>query len=272
LQNSDFSSRINARIEILSSIERDKDGNFFIDHSFPVFELMVNNLRAKAWQPPHAPPVPPPAFTDLSTVTKLDFHRMLEYYGMVLAIYPVMMCVLCTHGRSTSNVEFGYDLGVKTNDWATFGIITKDHKLTIRLFEVTILKVERVQIGRRDPSSAFSIHSQDQKSGVGDMVGTVALDCCRSVILVNGPLHPFDGTCKEGSTIRCEDNGERCFIDGLLVASIDQSDRDVLGFKEIPFVRNTIGHTQRQLVPAISAEGSFYVSNVVYAYYEAARY
>jgi hypothetical protein len=44
------------------SMERDREGNFFIDQPFPVFELMVNYLRAKACQTPNAPPLTSPDF------------------------------------------------------------------------------------------------------------------------------------------------------------------------------------------------------------------
>jgi hypothetical protein len=273
------------------SIERDRDGNFFIDEHFPVFEVMVNHLRAKASQPPNAPPLAPPDFTKLSpmevadpsTVTELDFRRMLEYYGMVLGIYPAKIALF---PQIPNKVEFGDDLSVNTSDWKTFGILPQGHKLTITSFEVTILKVERAQIGWREPavcSNNFLSSNnflRNEIRGVGDIDGTVALDCCRSVMVVNGALLPFDGTCKEGSTIRCEDKGNKWYIDGRLVASTDQSDEDVLVFQDklkrtegkiVPAHYGGSYHNKLKegpIVPTISAKGSFYVSNVEYCLYD----
>jgi hypothetical protein len=226
------------------SMERDKEGNFFIDQEFPIFEVMVNYLRAKACQTPNAPPLTSPGVSS-------NFLRMVEYYGMTLGIHPAKI-ELCT--ANPSKVEFGDDLSVNASEWATFAIATLGHKLIIKSFEVIINQVERAQIGWRHKSIAIGdICGTD---GVGEVQDTVALDCCRSVMLVNGVLLPIDGTCKEGSTIRCEEGGKNWYIDGRLVASTDQSDQDVA-------LINT-NATGLYAIPAISAKGSFTVSDVEY--------
>jgi hypothetical protein len=91
--------------------------------------------------------------------------------------------------------------------------------------------------------------------GVGEILGSVALDCCRSVMLVDGALVPIDGTCEEGSTIRCEENGKRWYIDGRLVASADKSDNVTL--LPLPTPKNSA-------YLAISIKGSFTISDVEY--------
>jgi hypothetical protein len=234
------------------SMERDRDGNIFIDQPFPVFELMVNYLRAKACQTPNAPPLTSPNFDDIKSVTKEDFLRMVEYYAMVVGIHPVRIELYFASTNAAKGLD---DLrSVDVSDWSTFGIAAQGHQLVIKSFEVIIHQVERAQIGLRAGSVATS--SMSGTIGVGDINGTVALDCCRSVILVNGALVPIVGTCKEGSTIRCEDRGKKWYIDGRLVASTDQSDN--VTFIDVPNM------TDWNALPAISAKGSFTVSDVEY--------
>jgi hypothetical protein len=232
------------------SMERDREGDIFIDQPFPVFELMVNYLRAKACQTPNAPPLTSPNFNKITSVTKVDFHRMVEYYGMTLGIHPVK---IVPYSENPSRVDYGDKLCVNTDEWATFGIVAQGHELAIKSFEVIIHKFERAQIGLMN--TALSISDFEGTVGVGETQGTMALDCCRSVMLVNGALVPLDGTCKEGSTIRCEEKGKRWYIDGRLVASADQSDN-------VTFIEAILASCNA--VPAISTKGSFTVSDVEY--------
>jgi hypothetical protein len=238
------------------SMERDRDGNFFIDQSFAAFELMINYLRAKACQTPNAPPLESPTFyRDDATVSKVDFLRMLEYYGMVLGLHPIKIGL---YSSIPSEVEYKGDLGItNSSDWATFGIEAQGHQLTIKSFEVTIREVERAQIGWRSSGKVGTSEIAGVK-GIGEMPSTVALDCCRSVMLVNGALIPIDGRCKDGSTIRCEDGGNKWYVDGRLVASTNQADNVTL------IEWNVTGMVES---PAISVKGSFCVSDVEYRLY-----
>jgi hypothetical protein len=230
------------------SMERDREGNFFVDQPFPVFELMVNYLRAKACQTPDAPPLKSPHLTTATSVTKADFLRMVEYYGMTLGIHPAKIEL---YSKTPNKVEYSDELSVNASEWATFGIVPQGHVLKIKSFEVIIHQVERAQIGWWAPS----IGCIDGINGVGEIAGTVALDCCRSVMLVNGAVLPINGTCKDGSTIRCEERGKRWYIDGRLVASTDQLDNVALLDEDV---------TNWAAVPALSTKGSFTVSDVVY--------
>ena len=232
------------------SMECDREGNIFIDQPFPLFELMVNYLRAKACQTPNAPPLTSPNFEAITSVTKADFLRMVEYYGMMLGIHPVRIELYL---ENTTNVEYRDGLSVNATDWSTFGIVAQGHELDIKSFEVIIHQVERAQVGWR--SNLVATNRIGGTIGVGEIEGTMALDCCRSVLLVNGALVPIDGTCKEGSTIRCEDSGKKWYIDGRLVASTDQSDNVTL--LDAPM-------TNWNALPAISTKGSFTVSEVEY--------
>jgi hypothetical protein len=246
---SEFSGRLD------DSIARDRDGDFFIDQPFPLFELMANYLRDRAClTSPNAPPLTSPDFKEMSTVTKAGFLRMLDHYGMILGIYPVEIQP-CS---GTIEVEYRDALHVNASDWATFQIVAKGHELTIKSFEVTIHKVEKARVGivrsRIDVARKCARSIEDfHAKGVGEMENTVALDCCRSVMLLNGTIIPIDGTCKEGSTIRCEDHGQKWYIDGELVASANPFDK--VAVVKLTFLSG---------FPAISAKGSFCVSKVEY--------
>jgi hypothetical protein len=230
-------------------MERDKEGNFFIDQPFAVFELMVNYLRAKACQTPNAPPLRSPDFEIITSVAKEDFLRMVEYYGMMLGLHPIKLV-----SGIPGKVEYRDDLSIDATEWATFAIEGQGHDLIIKSFDVTMHQVERAQIGWRH--NHFSTEEFQGTIGVGEIANTVALDCCRSVMLVEGVLLPIDRRCKEGSTIRCEEGGKRWYIDGRLIASMYQSDKDV---------PHLFAHTTGQYaLPTISAKGSFTVSNVEY--------
>jgi hypothetical protein len=117
------------------SMECDRDGNFVIDQPFPVFEVMVNYLRAKACQTPNAPPLTSPNFITIKSVTKADFLRMVEYYGMVLGLYPVRIEL---YFESTINVEYKDGLSVNASDCSSFGIVAQGHQLAIKSFEVIV--------------------------------------------------------------------------------------------------------------------------------------
>jgi hypothetical protein len=75
-----LASRFSGRWD--DSIEKDRDGNFFIDQPFRLFEPMVDYLRARACETPRSVDTQCPTFEDVKTTH--DFCRMVEYYGMTL--------------------------------------------------------------------------------------------------------------------------------------------------------------------------------------------
>ena len=70
------------------SLEKDRDGNFFIDQPIELFLPMVNYLRAKNSETEMGPPVKSPAFGSCEQTH--NFYRMVEYFGMTLGY--VLMC------------------------------------------------------------------------------------------------------------------------------------------------------------------------------------
>lgn len=78
VEGSMLASRFSGRWD--DSIEKDRDGNFFIDQPYELFEPMINYLRAKACETALAPPVTSPEFH--SEEKRRDFVRMVEYFGI----------------------------------------------------------------------------------------------------------------------------------------------------------------------------------------------
>jgi hypothetical protein len=95
-------------------------------------------------------------------VTKADFLRMLEYYGMTLGIHPAKIEL---NSKKPSKLEYRDDLSVNASERATFGIVPQGHVLKIKSFEVIIHQVERAQIGWR--ATSIPSISMSGTKGVG---------------------------------------------------------------------------------------------------------
>jgi hypothetical protein len=186
---------------------------------------------------------------NLSSVFNFCFSLGSDRISLLLT-YPAKGRLV---SRIPSKVEYGCDLGVSNvSDLANFGIVARGPTLVIKSFEVvTIHTVERAQIGWLDRNSYWMLDQEEFKTkGVGEIERSVAFDCCRSVMLVSGTLIPINGTCKDGSTIRCEERGTKWYIDGRLVTSANPSDEVAV----VPMIAHGC--------PVISAKGSFCVSDV----------
>ena len=72
------------------SLEKDRDGNFFIDQPIELFRPMINYLRHCECETPRSLSVKSPdaSFFEKRDATYTDFLRMVEYYGMTPGIYP----------------------------------------------------------------------------------------------------------------------------------------------------------------------------------------
>ena len=78
VEGSMLASRFSGRWD--ESLEKDRDGNFFIDQPIELFKPMIDFLRAKACETPLGPPVKSPHLKDYDL--RQDFYRMVEYFGM----------------------------------------------------------------------------------------------------------------------------------------------------------------------------------------------
>lgn len=142
VEGSMLASRFSGRWD--ESIEKDGEGNFFIDQPIELFRPMVNYLRAKALQNPMSPPVRSPHLKDFEM--RQDFYRLVEYFGMTNGIYPTFIDL---HRGETGSVEIGDfpDCSVRSREWNTFTVQTQGHEREIISFEIVLGNVERMQIG-----------------------------------------------------------------------------------------------------------------------------
>ena len=72
VEGSMLASRFSGRWD--ESLEKDSDGNFFLDLDLELFKPMINYLRAKTCETPLAPPVKSPHLKDYDT--RQDFYRL----------------------------------------------------------------------------------------------------------------------------------------------------------------------------------------------------
>jgi hypothetical protein len=229
VEGSMLASRFSGRWD--DSIEKDRDGNFFIDQPFELFLPMIDHLRGKACETPLASPVSSPELPFFVNSAKKynDFKRMVEYYGMTPGIYPTPIDLHCGMPGNSTISQYP-EAGVTANDWSVFKIVTEGHKRSIVSFEVTIGRVESMHIGWLIPGIwQANLTSSAPISGVGECIASVGLDCARCGLVVNGQFTKVqDLSIDEGSVIRCENRGKRWFVNGNEIASsflpaIDQS-------------------------------------------------
>jgi len=246
-----LASRFSGRWD--NSIEKDKDGNFFIDQNYHLFNRMLDYLRDKANGDDKYPLISPDEYkypVDDGVLKELRlqslrFYRMVEFYGMTNGIYPTKLTVRV---GSTDSVEF---LGSKTaiaKDWTTFGLALDGHTRRVKSFEVTLGTVQRIQIGWNILSSAR--FERETTLGVGDMDGTFALDLTRSSILYAGASTPTDGLeHPKGTVVRSEDYGNAWYINGVHVPIGDSIFHNLVCPQNTPLVsvKGEIGITYIEL-------------------------
>ena len=232
------------------SLEKDREGNIFIDQDFCVFNIMLTYLRYKANGDDKYPLQSPDTFE--SKQARIEFYRMIEYYGMTNGIYPTKLKAL----RSTDSLEMvGPQKGV-AKKWTTLELTRDGHSRMIKTYEVTLGEVQRFQMGW-GKSSNFPSDGEDL--GVGGYIDSFALDLSRSVFLkksqksfspnnrdytvehttVEGLEHPA------GTVVLSKDYGRLWFINGQLVFDAEKKMID-----------------SHQLMPLISIKGEFEITSI----------
>ena len=249
IEGSMLASRFSGRWD--DSLEKDRDGNFFIDQPIELFQPMIDYLRAKACETALAPPVTSPEFDDVRKLK--DFVRMVEYFGMTAGIYPTEL-ELCRGEIYAAKISGHPNLGVISSEYATFTLETRGHKRPIRSFSVILGDVEKIEIGLvRTNHFVKKLRKGDHK-GVGTERYSFCLDLQRGGLLYEGSFTKLDGLSTEkGTLVRCENKGEKWLVNGLVVASsIALED----SFHLPPDLQ------QYSLVPAFSGKGSWQVCEV----------
>jgi hypothetical protein len=256
-----------------AGIAKDKNGNFFIDQPFDLFEAMINFLRATFLEMPGSKSTLSPDFKE-HHAKQQHFRRIVEYYGMTSTIFPTKLTV---YRGQEKDVDMLDDLKVEsTSKLTTFNVQTKGHQREICTFEITFEKVEStsIRVGWMRNNEWFPRNTLENTKGVGSTEGTIALSysfpstfdvALYGAYIAKIPHDPPDGTVL---VVRCEAFGKRWYVDGELVLSIDPNDGLI--------TLNTTKNPRRmsypfdlvpglEMVPAISANGPFHVSDVVYS-------
>ena len=211
------------------SIEKDKDGDFFIERDYELFRHVLTFLRNKANGEEKYPVRSPDLGYATSRYGYTDLVRMLDYYELTDEIFPVTL--------KTGSALYTWDdqnsKKVNATKWASFLVATKGHDLRIKTFEVTLGTVERVQIGWNFYGSSFStpVRRTDNRPystyGIGEFEMTFALDLTRSSYLSEGKATPIDhlGLNQiEGSVVRSEDFGRKWYVNGELIVAPPRQD------------------------------------------------
>lgn len=261
VEGSMLASRFSGRWD--ESIEKDRDGNFFVDQPIEVFLPMVNYLRAKACETPAGPPVKSPYLKDYEM--RQDFYRMVEYFGMTAGIYPttIELHPMETETRTAEISDF-QDLTVTAKEWSTFTVQTQGHDRDIVSFEVVLGNVERAQIGWINEAKYVENLSNDHSNGVGEEANSVALDCCRGGLLNQGEFTKLEGlSIRPGSVIRCEQKGHRWLVDGRLVVSSIASDFETIHFENHFLPPGHISQKADKIIPSFSGKGNWQLSEIV---------
>lgn len=146
LEGSMLASRFSGRWD--DSLEKDREGNFFVDQPFELFGPLLDHLRAKQSFTPSSHKVASPTREEFKSQKMFnDFKRMVEYYGMTPAVFPTV--VLAHSGTDSVAIVSDFPPVVKINakESGMFELKTDGHGRAIKSFEVTIGQVELFQIG-----------------------------------------------------------------------------------------------------------------------------
>jgi len=245
IEGSMLASRFSGRWD--ETIERDRDGNFFIDQPYELFGPFLDFLRAGQNSTPGAPPVRAPPFDDEHALA--DFYRMVEYYGCTPGVYPTSIAL---HRGVPGGARFSPhpNLAVETDEWSTFALRTEGHSRDVVAYEIELGRVERALVGWIRPNQFGTMIGEGDWRGVGEEGYSVALDCCRSFLLSDGNAHPIKslGACG-GAVIRCERESKRWIVNDKVVVSPDtHATANCNALRGMP---------DKTFIPAFSGKGEF---------------
>jgi len=199
------------------SLEKDQNGNLFIDQNFELFELIIDHLRAMHNETALGPPLVPP-LEDLDQENKKyrDFLRMVEYYGLTRALYPLEFSLVQGDSKNVDMIcqPDNYSIDARECVEVSFSS-TSTHSRHISAFELTLGSFSIAKVGWKNKQNA----------------STVFFDCSNCTI--NCATRGFTGTVheveiQEGTVLRFEVDGNKWLVDGKLVAFCDTNVSNVL--------------------------------------------
>ena len=259
IEDSMLESRFSGRWD--DSLEKDADGNFFIDQPPELFIPLINYLRAKAIETPLTRKAELPVVRNSKEVN--DFRRMVDYYGLTLGLYPVGLYRVqsATKESFIGRIVPGYK--IESEEWATYYIAPLNNGTRyVHSYEVTLLgQSSTVQIGwiSKTETGFIDYFASESGRGVGYGTASHSLDCVKNAIITNGAssdlLGGELGAIKEGSVIRSENKGNHWYINRHLVASATEKCDNILEIK-------IVAKNEASFVPCISIKGSCAISAI----------
>jgi hypothetical protein len=185
VEGSMLSSRFSGRWD--ESLEKDKDGNFFIDQPIEIFKPMVDYLRARQCETPLSPPVTSPDVNcdfDGQEKKYRDFLRMVEYYGMTPGIYPTKVCLYS--GREADSTINHHK--VVATEYSAFTLELHGHSRQVVAFEVKLDNTDAFQIGWTSKANWPPSSSAPNQVGLAENTGSLGLDMARQNVRLNGSV------------------------------------------------------------------------------------
>mmetsp|Transcript_28757 Transcript_28757/g.77868 ORF Transcript_28757/g.77868 Transcript_28757/m.77868 type:complete len:325 (+) Transcript_28757:679-1653(+) len=198
-----LASRFSGRWD--DNLERDKDGNFFIDQDYSLFLPMLNYLHNTANGTEEYPIQSP----SVGHINKQNFYRMVEYYGMTNGIFPTK---LTRWGKGPEDAfEIIGSKQVNAKEFTSFALQLDGHSRKIKTYEITLGDVKRVQVGWFLPNWCKFVAGK----GAGEMQYSYALDLSRFYFMQDGNItgiQPIEHP--KGSVVRSENFGRDWFVNG----------------------------------------------------------
>jgi hypothetical protein len=237
------------------SIEKDRNGNFFINQPLDLFVPLVDYFRDKLCDTPSSPcAVSPTAF---STSTKYTaFLRMVEYYGLTPGVFPFVIEMHSGLKEESCQIRDYPNLGVTTRDWSVFTLLPKGHTRKILGYEVKLGKVENFQLGWLHPLRWPADTSTKATTKVGEHSYSLSLDLRASGFLAGGSVAVVENlTVEDGDLIRCDKNKDgkvAWYINGTLVNGQPA---------ELPDDLRT-SRCMNDVIPAFSGKGQWWITKI----------
>ncbi|KAL3927947.1 MAG: hypothetical protein SGBAC_012866 [Bacillariaceae sp.] len=126
---------------------KDADGNFFVNQSFALFSIVLDQLRSRDTWTPHSPPLESPMEEDFSNHRQyLQFLSLVEYYGITPVIYPTRIKIHKGNKVDSKIEQYPYNF-VAAMKLSTFVIQTEGHSRSITSFEIKVGKIEDFRVG-----------------------------------------------------------------------------------------------------------------------------
>jgi BTB/POZ domain len=242
-----------------ASLQRDHEGNIFLDHPMDLFQPMIDFLRcARCFV--GEDPLPSPSVSEFGNSTSKfgRFVRLVEYYGLSPTIYPAL---IESRGSSPDSVAIS-GLQVNSPKESLFRVVTQPyHDRRIKSFDVILNDFENFHVGWCHPEAS-------SLGEVGFVSGSLGLDISGKRMLALPPAFHVVLRNNLQNSSQYSDKGIIPFPDGTRIR-VERSNRQLswavndtlLGTVQ---VEAQLEEQVNELTPAFSGMGSWALSKIDY--------